>query len=464
MRLYPAALLGLTAWRLALAATLPLSPDEAYYFLWSRGLQAGYFDHPPMVALWIRLGTALAGDGPLGIRLLGPLSALAGSLCLWRAAEDFFPRRRAGIAAAALFNATLMMNVGAVIMTPDTPLVFFWTVTLAALARLLATGRQAWWLAIGAAAGAALLAKYTGLLLIGGIGLWLLTSARQQLRSPWPWAGLALAVLVFAPDLYWNATHGWVSFLKQGSRVASFDPARAAQFFAELLFGQLGLITPVIAVLAAAGVWHLRWREPRGALLLWLTLLPLAVFVQHTISSRVQANWPAVLLPAAFIAAGALPAPVLARWLKPALATGLALSLAVQVQAAAALFPLPPRLDPTALQLQGWGGLTQALKQRNVTILSADDYATLAELAYLLPPEVVIVGLESRWQYFDMKSDNALAGQNAIRLTRRQDAACPNPLGTLTRQRGAAPIISYRLCGFTVPPGGVLLPRPLSQP
>ena len=55
------ALAVLTLLRLALAARLPLAPDEAYYFLWSRHLQAGYFDHPPMVALWIRAGTGGGG-------------------------------------------------------------------------------------------------------------------------------------------------------------------------------------------------------------------------------------------------------------------------------------------------------------------------------------------------------------------------------------------------------------------
>ena len=68
LKLAAAALAGLTALRLLVAATVPLSPDEAYYFVWSRALAAGYLDHPPMVALWIRAGTALIGPGALGIR------------------------------------------------------------------------------------------------------------------------------------------------------------------------------------------------------------------------------------------------------------------------------------------------------------------------------------------------------------------------------------------------------------
>ncbi|MBN8892936.1 MAG: glycosyltransferase family 39 protein, partial [Rhodospirillales bacterium] len=108
------ALLVLTLARLLVAALTPLAPDEAYYWVWSRALAAGYFDHPPMVALWIRAGTALAGDTALGIRLLGPLSGLFGSLLLADAAERLFPGRRLGVPAAVLMNATLLFGIGGV--------------------------------------------------------------------------------------------------------------------------------------------------------------------------------------------------------------------------------------------------------------------------------------------------------------------------------------------------------------
>ena len=80
------ALAALTALRLLAAATLPLSGDEAYYWTWSHALAPGYLDHPPMVALWMRVGAWLAGEDALGLRLLGPLSAAAGSVLLARAA------------------------------------------------------------------------------------------------------------------------------------------------------------------------------------------------------------------------------------------------------------------------------------------------------------------------------------------------------------------------------------------
>ncbi|RYY12865.1 MAG: glycosyltransferase family 39 protein, partial [Alphaproteobacteria bacterium] len=151
------ALLLLTAVRLAVAASAPLAPDETYYWIWSRALAPGYLDHPPMVALWIWLGTALAGETALGVRLLGPLAAAVGSLMLVDAANRLYPARRPGVAAAILLNATLMLGAGAVTMTPDTPLLFFAVMTLWALARVEHDPR--WWLVAGFAIGAGLDSK-----------------------------------------------------------------------------------------------------------------------------------------------------------------------------------------------------------------------------------------------------------------------------------------------------------------
>ena len=71
LRRWLAGLIALTLLRLVIAAVLPLIPDEAYYWIWSRHLQTGYFDHPPMVAVWIRAGTTLS-YGALAAKLGSP--------------------------------------------------------------------------------------------------------------------------------------------------------------------------------------------------------------------------------------------------------------------------------------------------------------------------------------------------------------------------------------------------------
>ncbi len=454
-----AALAILTLLRLVLAARLPLAPDEAYYVLWSRHLQAGYFDHPPMVAFWIRAGTLLLGNTPLGIRLGGPLAGAVGSLLVWRAGEDFWPGRQAGLVAAALLNATLMVGVGAIVMTPDTPLFFFWTAGVAALGRLAITGRRRWWLAVGAAAGAALLSKYTGLLFIAGIGAWLLATiqGRAALTTLWPWAGAATALLIFLPNLLWNADHGWVSLLKQGSRTAGFEPARAAQYFAELCAGQIGLATPIIFILIIFGVWRLGPAHP----LLWLTVIPGLVFLEHVVSGRVQANWPAVLYPSGCLAAAASPLPRLRRWFGPALGLGLTLTALTYDQALGAPFPLPPRTDPTALQFAGWGQLAadaqNAAARQHAAFITSDEYATAAEIA-LRRGGVDIIGYDRRWSYFGFLP--ARPGAVGVLVTRRRDTACPEQLGEIFRDRRGAIIATFKICRFVAPSGSVILPRP----
>ncbi|MDR3504864.1 MAG: glycosyltransferase family 39 protein [Acidocella sp.] len=461
MRLGLAALLVLTALRLALAASLPLVPDEAYYFLWSTHLQPGYFDHPPMVALWIRAGTALFGPSSLGVRLLGPLSVLAGSLLLWDAAERLFPGKRAGLTAAACLNATLLLGAGAVLMTPDTPLLFFWSAGIWAMARLISSGKPVWWLAAGLVAGLALLSKYTGLLFILAVFGWVLAGRQERrwLRTPWPWAAAVLAMLVFAPDIAWNAANSWVSYFKQGGREAGFQPGRALGFLASLLGSQFFLFTPVIAVLAVRGVWGLRHDDAPGPrLLLWLTLLPGAVLLEHVLSQRVEANWVAVMYPPACIAIGALPAALLARWRKPALALGFGITGLVYVQALAAPLPIPPRMDTSALQMAGWKQLGEQLAAMHPDFVMADDYATAAALAYYAPPGLRVVGFEPRWSYFDWQSAS-LEGEAGIMITHRPHAPCEK-IGTLTRERDGKKVQDYRLCRYVALWPGTWLPRP----
>jgi 4-amino-4-deoxy-L-arabinose transferase-like glycosyltransferase len=458
-----AALLALTLLRLAVAASVPLAPDEAYYWVWSRALAPGYPDHPPMVALWIRLGTMLAGDGALGIRLLGPLSVAVASLLLADAGNRLLPGRDAGLRAACLMNATLLFGVGAVVITPDTPLLFFWTCTLWALARLLRDGRPIWWLAVGGFAGLAMASKYTAALLWFGIALWLLVtpSMRFWWQRPMPWLGAALGVVVFLPVLLWNAAHGWASFARQGGRVGVWHPADAARFLGELIAGQFGLVTPLIFVLCTAGVAvaaRIAWqqRDPAWTLLAALTLPATLLFIQHALGDRVQGNWPAIIYPAAAIAAAGLQAPLWQRLYAPALAVGLGITLLAYAQASLAVLPLPVRLDPIALRLAGWDTLAAAVdaarRQAGASFIAADQYGVAAELAHERLPGVPVFGVEPRWALFDLPPA-PIAGQVGVlvRSARQGNDVDRAPwsgmteIGRTARQSGSAAIEVFRL-------------------
>jgi 4-amino-4-deoxy-L-arabinose transferase-like glycosyltransferase len=480
MTLWALVLAALTVLRLIVAAMVPLSPDEAYYWVWSRALAPGYLDHPPMVALWIRAGTLAVGDTPLGIRLLAPLSLALGSWMVAQAADILVPGPRAGLIAAALLNATLLFGVGAVTMTPDTPLLFFWAVTLWALARLLLHGRSGWFLVAGISAGCALASKYTGVFLPAGIFLWLAAAPAMRfwLLRPAPWIAACLGAAMFLPVVLWNAAHGWASFAKQGGRTGDWQPARALQFVGELVGGQIGLATPLVFLMCAAGIglaagrsW--RTRDPGWTLLAMLTLPPALVFLQHAFGDRVQGNWPAIIYPAAAVAAAGLTGRFWGRLRVPAIALGAVMTAAVYGQAAWGLLPLSPRLDPTVRMLAGWPALGVSVgrlaEAQDAVFVAADDYGIAAELARTVPHGTPVWGVEARWALFGLP--HPAIGERPgllVRSQRRSDG--PDPaiwasaaeVGAADRVRDGAVIEAYRLFRVVPRPGApaVLLPRP----
>src|SRR6202158_5869121 len=310
------AIVGLVALRLVAAAWTPLTFDEAYYWMWSKHLAGGYYDHPPGVAVVIRLGTMIAGDTEFGVRLVSILLALPMSWAVYRTAAILFGGMRVAATATMLLNVTLMAVEGHMFVAPDAPLLVSSSFVLLYRAKVLETGRGAWWLAVGAAVGVALLSKYTALFFGPAILIWLafVPKLRRWLISPWPYLGGAVSLAVFSPVILWNADHHWVSFIKQigRARIEDFKPA----FIAELIPTQVAFATPFVFILGAMGLYALFKRQAGASaarMLINATFWTIVVyFIWHSLHARVEANWFAPVYPAFAIAAAV--AANLTRW------------------------------------------------------------------------------------------------------------------------------------------------------
>ena len=249
----------------------------------------------------------------------------------------------------------------------------------------------------GARRGAA--EQYTALLLGLAVLAWIVADGerRRWLCGRFVWLGALVAALCTAPVLAWNATHGWASLLKQGGRVEAFRPVRAAQFLGELLAGQVGLATPLVWALCAAGLVTAvrRWRDPGWGLLSCAGGLPALVFAEHALGDRVQANWVAVVYPACAIAAAGLAG----RWRRltiPAVALGAAMTALVWLQGVASPLHLARRYDPTLMRLAAGRRLAADVSARahaeGLAFIADDGYGDAAMLARLVPDDLAVLG------------------------------------------------------------------------
>lgn len=199
-----------------------LSPDEAYYWDWSRHLDWGYYSKPPAVAWIMALASWLFGNTATGIRLPALFLSLGTMLFVYLSAKRMF-NAQAGFLAALFMALTPASAVSAFIMTIDAPLLFFWSMSVYFLWRAVEPadksdgstdrGVATWWVAAGLAAGAGLLSKQTMAAFWAGTFLFLLTvpHGRRLLRTRWPWISFLISISALTPVIWWNSQHGWIT-------------------------------------------------------------------------------------------------------------------------------------------------------------------------------------------------------------------------------------------------------------
>src|SRR6202035_5079614 len=145
----------------------------------------GYLDPPPMVALFIRASTSLFGGSALGVRALSLLVVGAMPALIAFIAWRLFDSAEKAALAALMWIAMPLVSIGAVFVSPDAPLVVFWTLGLSALVELWRTGQRRWLIALGLALGLALQSKFTAVFFVAGVGFALVAtpSLRRSLVS-----------------------------------------------------------------------------------------------------------------------------------------------------------------------------------------------------------------------------------------------------------------------------------------
>jgi 4-amino-4-deoxy-L-arabinose transferase-like glycosyltransferase len=469
-----AVVLALVTLRCWVAAHMDFETDEAYYWLWSRSLAASYYDHPPMVAYLIRFGTALFGDSILGIRSMAILVMIGASGLLYFLAAVLFGDRRIGLISAFWFNMTPHTAFFSVVMFPDTPAILFWVLTCVAAALLWRTGRGEWWYLLGLAAGLLLLSKYTGVFLLFGIAAWLVVSKEMRfwLKRREPYLAALIVLILFSPVVWWNAKHGWVSFIKQFGHAFEMSADGGVAKLAGFLGIQAAFVSPLIFAFIIAGVGVATWRgllrQEANWLLLAFAAAPMLVyFAFHALFAEVLAQWPSAAYPTGIVAAvAAFAAPASGRNRGSVVRYGfgaapwlaLAFTLTLFAQMTVRPVSIPVLHDPLS-RFFGWARLSSdadaIIRERQAGYIATNEHSIGATLRFYLRDATVFQTSEPIRYEFMPPLDQALLR----RTTGMYLAAPPDDdltrlqthfdsvelISTIWRSRNGDPIEPYRV-------------------
>jgi 4-amino-4-deoxy-L-arabinose transferase-like glycosyltransferase len=441
-------IVGTALVRVALGCTIGLSVDESYAVVMSRHLAISYYDHPPLL-FWIPGAAArlAGGESRIVVRLPFILMFAGTTWNLYRLGARLFGER-AGFLGAVTLNLALFFTLSAGgWVLPDGPLLLFSAAAALCLARATLSPdpgpretRTPAWLGFGLFTGLALLSKYHAAFLLLGAGLFLLTTpgCRFWWKRPQPYVAAAIAVLLFAPVVIWNAQNNWASLRFQGGRAVPV--AGYGTPFLDTLAGQAAWMLPWIWVpllIVLAGGLRSGPRDPARWLLTCLAIGPIGFFTALTaVGSRGLPHWQAPGYFMLFPMLGASLASRLSasgRWTRLWLwCSAAATALVVLVFATHVWtgwldvrFPgLFVKGDPTR-DLIEWRGLPRRLRRWGYpqpgVVVAAATWADAAKVAYALGPQVPVtcVGEDPRGFHYDASAPPSVGKDVLLVVSRR---------------------------------------------
>ena len=286
-RIFLLLLFGWMVLNLIQAGFTELNPDEAYYYVYSRYLDWGYFDHPPFLALMIRAGTELL-PGEIGVRLMSVLFTSGTLYILWKLLPDsVVTDKKMPFLFFGVISSALLFHPIGFIATPDVPLLFFSALFLYVYRLFLLKSFLKRGLLLGIVMALMLYSKYHGILVIG---FTVLSNIRLLIRKQFIVACL-VGVLLFLPHLYWQYTHDFpsVKYHLYDRSDHPYDITYTLEYLAGLLLtaGPFTFFT---------FYWALFTFRPKNFFDRALTVTTVGIlgfFLLSSLKGRVEAHWTA---------------------------------------------------------------------------------------------------------------------------------------------------------------------------
>lgn len=274
-------LLCWTALNVIQAATLELHADEAYYWMYSRFLDWGYFDHPPMVALFIRIGDSI-GHNEFCMRLITIIASSTSIYILWLILKRYAVSAMVFILVVA---GMLILHIYGFTTTPDAPLFFFAVLFYYFYQRYLDDDN--WWLAtvLGVVIACMFYSKYHAVLLVA----FTVISNIKLFKRPSFWFIAGLAVVLYIPHILWQINHGFpsVNYHLYERAVKVYNPENSYLYVP----GQLLMAGPIIGWFLFYSAYTIKIKDAFIRCLLVNGIGTTAFFFFATFRGEAQPHW-----------------------------------------------------------------------------------------------------------------------------------------------------------------------------
>lgn len=281
-------LLGTLVVKLALAYVVPMSGDEAYFIVWAKHPDFGYYDHPPMVAWTLQLLLHL-GSSELVLRLPAVLLSTLIGIGIYRALQPHDETKAALVAMLFLLSPLNILNI---LITNDTLLILFSFFSGIALLKALQKNSMGWYALAGAFLGLAFLSKYFAVLLGAGYFAYFVSSGRDREKIRGALLLFAAAAPFVLVNIYWNYTHCWDNILfnlYNRNEEEHFSPNKIITF----ILMQVYLATPPILYYLykhRAGFWQ-KVAQNQFKVFAYVFLLPIAFLGLLSFKRDIGLHW-----------------------------------------------------------------------------------------------------------------------------------------------------------------------------
>ncbi|MCX5781214.1 MAG: glycosyltransferase family 39 protein [Elusimicrobia bacterium] len=286
--------------RLAIIGRIGLTGDEAHYWTYFQHPSLSYFDHPPAIGYIIGLFTTLLGNNEFAVRLPAVLFFVVCSWFIFKLANDLFDGKTA-------FYTVILLNIipvfsfgGSVVNIPDSPLSVLWILFVLLFWCIIKEQKSHYWYYLGVILGFGLLCKYTAILLIPSLLLFLIVSPKYRFwfNRIEPYIAFIISLIIFSPVQIWNIQNDWASFgfqLKHG--LGKTIPHFSLILVAKSLGAQVSYISPLLFllfwfVLFWLGFRYIKERNDKMLLLFSFSFPTLIIFNIISSFNEILPHWP----------------------------------------------------------------------------------------------------------------------------------------------------------------------------